>query len=44
MDLSACSSDGNWVSVAHCTQIVRRSTTQVGCGIGSNGKIDFLVC
>jgi uncharacterized protein YkwD len=38
------STDGNWLSVAHYTQMVWRRTTQVGCGIGNNGKKDFLVC
>jgi hypothetical protein len=38
------SSDGNWLSVAHYTQMVWRDTTQVGCGVGNNGKTDFLVC
>lgn len=38
------STDGNWLSVAHYTQMVWRKTTQVGCGIGNNGKKDFLVC
>ena len=38
------SSDGNWLDVAHYTQMVWRRTTQVGCGIGNNGKKDFLVC
>ena len=35
---------GNWLSVAHYTQMVWRTTTQVGCGIGNNGRTDFLVC
>ena len=38
------SNDGNWLDVAHYTQMVWRRTTQVGCGIGNNGKKDFLVC
>jgi hypothetical protein len=38
------SRDGNWLSVSHYTQMVWRDTTQVGCGIGNNGKTDFLVC
>lgn len=38
------SRDGNWRSVAHYTQMVWRDTTRVGCGIGDNGKTDFLVC
>jgi hypothetical protein len=35
---------GNWLSVSHYSQMVWRETTQVGCGIGNNGKMDFLVC
>ncbi|HEX3945680.1 MAG TPA: CAP family protein [Rhizomicrobium sp.] len=38
------SRDGNWLSVSHYSQMVWRRTTQVGCGIGNNGKNDFLVC
>jgi len=38
------SRNGNWLSVAHYTQMVWRRTTQVGCGIGNSGKNDFLVC
>jgi len=38
------SRDGNWLSVSHYSQMVWRKTTQVGCGIGNNGKTDFLVC
>jgi hypothetical protein len=40
----AVSSTGNWLSVAHYTQMVWRRTKQVGCGIGNNGRNDFLVC
>ena len=35
------SNDGNWLDVAHYTQMVWRRTTQVGCGIGNNGKKTF---
>ena len=38
------SSTGNWLSVAHYTQMVWRRTKKVGCGIGNNGRTDFLVC
>ncbi len=35
---------GNWLSVAHYTQMVWRGTKKVGCGLGNNGSTDFLVC
>jgi hypothetical protein len=38
------STNGNWLSVAHYTQMVWRRTKKVGCGIGNNGRTDFLVC
>jgi uncharacterized protein YkwD len=40
----AVSTTGDWESVAHYTQMVWRSTTEVGCGITDNGTTDFLVC
>jgi hypothetical protein len=38
------SSTGDWVSVAHYTQMIWRNTTEVGCGVTENGATDFLVC
>ena len=35
---------GNWLSVSHYSQMIWRATTEVGCGIGNNGRSDFLVC
>ncbi|MBS1627671.1 MAG: hypothetical protein JSR09_09480 [Bacteroidetes bacterium] len=37
-----CSKNGN--VVGHFTQIVWRTTTQVGCAIATNGNNDYLVC
>ncbi len=38
------SRDGNWLSASHYSQMIWRATTEVGCGTGNNGKMDFLVC
>lgn len=38
------SSDGNWASVGHYTQMIWHSTTQIGCAIGSGSGMDVLVC
>lgn len=38
------SSTGNWLDVAHYTQMIWRSTTHVGCAVRSNGRMEFLVC
>ena len=38
------SSDGNWASVGHYTQMIWRNTTQVGCGHASSSGTDYLVC
>jgi hypothetical protein len=35
---------GNWVDVAHYTQIVWRSTTRVGCAVHSDLNYDWLIC
>ncbi len=38
------SSTGNWLDVAHYTQMIWRTTQRVGCGIRSSGRHDYLVC
>ena len=38
------STDGNWQTVGHYTQMVWRRTTEVGCGVADNGRTEFLVC
>ena len=38
------STDGNWTSVGHYTQVVWHSTTRVGCALASNAMTDVLVC
>ena len=38
------STTGRWADVAHYTQIIWHSTTDVGCAIGDNGKDEYLVC
>jgi hypothetical protein len=38
------STTGRWADVAHYTQVIWHSTTDVGCAIGDNGKDEYLVC
>lgn len=40
----AVSRTGNWMDVAHYTQMVWRTTTRVGCSLQSNRGSDYLVC
>jgi hypothetical protein len=40
----AVSRTGNWIDVAHYTQIVWPTTTRVGCAIYSSRSWDFLIC
>jgi hypothetical protein len=35
---------GNWVDVAHYTQVIWRSTTRVGCAVHSDLNYDWLIC
>jgi len=38
------SSTGNWLDVAHYTQMIWRSTNAVGCAIYSSRSWDYLIC
>ena len=38
------STSGNWVTVAHYTQMVWKGTTDVGCGLAVGGGNEYLVC
>lgn len=40
----ANSRTGNWSDVAHYTQIVWPTTTQVGCALASSATTDYFVC
>jgi len=35
---------GDWADVGHYTQMIWPTTQRVGCAIGSNARIDYLVC
>ncbi len=35
---------GNWVDVAHYTQMIWKGTTHVGCAIYRDGAWDYLIC
>jgi hypothetical protein len=35
---------GRWEDVGHYTQVVWRTTREVGCAVARNGSDDFLVC
>ncbi len=38
------STTGNWMDVGHYSQMIWRSTTEVGCGFAENNGRDVLVC
>ena len=38
------SSTGNWLDVAHYTQMIWRTTARVGCGLHRGRRYDYLVC
>ena len=38
------SRSGKWSDVAHYTQIVWPSTTEVGCAVASSATTDYFVC
>lgn len=38
------SATGNWSAVAHYTQIVWPTTTEVGCAVASSASTDYFVC
>ncbi|HET9335111.1 MAG TPA: CAP domain-containing protein, partial [Sphingomicrobium sp.] len=38
------SSNGDWHAVAHYTQIVWPTTTEVGCAVASSATTDYFVC
>ena len=40
----AVSATRNWADVAHFTQIVWPTTTEIGCGLASGASSDYLVC
>lgn len=38
------SGTGNWMDVAHYTQLIWPTTQRLGCALASNGRSDYLVC
>lgn len=40
----AVSRTGKWSDVGHYTQIIWRTTTEVGCGVAANKTDEYLVC
>ncbi len=43
-DFPDISTTGNWKDVGHYSQMIWRSTTEVGCGLAQGNGSDFLVC
>ena len=38
------STTGNWADAGHYSQMIWRTTTQLGCALASNDKFDLLLC
>jgi len=38
------SRSGNWMDVAHYTQMVWPTTTRIGCALASTSRTDYLIC
>src|SRR4051794_2826409 len=38
------SRSGNWIDVAHYTQMIWPTTQRIGCALASNGRTDYLIC
>jgi len=38
------SSSGNWADVGHYSQMIWRSTREVGCALSSSAEVDLLIC
>jgi hypothetical protein len=38
------SRSGNWMDVAHYTQMIWPTTTRIGCALASTSRTDYLIC